>query len=126
MKINEPLLYAAIDSIILERHRQHGKWGEQRHSLEYWLTILIEEVGELAQAIQKAKGDGKDSDSDNLLEEAIHAGAVTTAIIEQLIEQMEGVADDGPAEPEDIFGPEVLSESEPDGKDQESGSPEGT
>lgn len=36
-----------------ERKRQDEKWGEQNHNDEKWLAILVEEVGELAQAILK-------------------------------------------------------------------------
>ena len=36
-----------------ERKRQDEKWREQNHNDEKWLAILVEEVGELAQAILK-------------------------------------------------------------------------
>lgn len=32
-----------------ERVRQDDKWGEQSHPLDTWLTVLAEEVGELAR-----------------------------------------------------------------------------
>lgn len=90
--MNEELLYAAVDSVIAERHRQHKKWGEQRHTPEYWLVILMEEIGEFAQALQRERGQGKDSDQSNKLEESIHFTAVSLAIVEQLIEEMEFMA----------------------------------
>jgi NTP pyrophosphatase (non-canonical NTP hydrolase) len=34
-----------------ERRRQDEKWGEQNHDDTWWLAILMEEVGELAQAM---------------------------------------------------------------------------
>lgn len=34
-----------------EQLRQLDKWGVQSHSPERWLTILTEEVGEVAKAI---------------------------------------------------------------------------
>lgn len=34
-----------------ERQRQDAKWGEQNHDDTWWLAILMEEVGELAQAM---------------------------------------------------------------------------
>lgn len=37
--------------VALERKRQDEKWGEQNHSPAWWLAILVEEIGELAQAI---------------------------------------------------------------------------
>jgi NTP pyrophosphatase (non-canonical NTP hydrolase) len=42
------IVLAAIDD---ERKRQDEKWGEQNHGDLYWLGILVEEVGELAQSI---------------------------------------------------------------------------
>lgn len=40
-----------IEEVVSERHRQDIKWGPQHHSPEVWLTILTEEVGEVARAI---------------------------------------------------------------------------
>lgn len=34
-----------------ERERQNKKWGEQNHDDYRWLAILLEEVGELAEAV---------------------------------------------------------------------------
>lgn len=109
-EINQELLYTAADAVVSERHRQHEKWGEQRHSLEYWLAILVEEVGEFAQALQREKGDGKPTDADNRLTEIIQVSAVAMGIAEQLIEEIEGVATsdtrtDEPTEedPEQVF-----------------------
>lgn len=36
--------------VIAERMRQDEKWGEQNHDSTVWITVLSEEVGELAQA----------------------------------------------------------------------------
>ncbi|KIL46177.1 nucleoside triphosphate pyrophosphohydrolase family protein [Jeotgalibacillus campisalis] len=74
----------AIDQ---ERVRQDKKWGVQRHDDGTWLQILIEEVGEVAQAMQKEKGWGKESDADNKLKEIIHVAAVATAMAEQELER---------------------------------------
>lgn len=41
----------AFNLIHSERERQNKKWGEQNHDDYRWLTILSEEVGEIAQAI---------------------------------------------------------------------------
>ncbi len=41
------MLYAISE----ECQRQDGKWGEQNHGDLYWLGIVTEELGELAQAI---------------------------------------------------------------------------
>jgi NTP pyrophosphatase (non-canonical NTP hydrolase) len=41
----------ALNEILKERKAQDAKWGEQNHDDKTWLAILVEEVGELAQAI---------------------------------------------------------------------------
>lgn len=41
----------ALLDVRTERQRQDLRWGEQNHSAERWLAILMEEVGELATAI---------------------------------------------------------------------------
>lgn len=74
-----------------ERARQDAKWGIQRHDYGTWLAILTEEVGEVAQAIQKKIGliSNKDTDADDLYKELIHAAAVAVAIAEQVKEEKE-------------------------------------
>jgi NTP pyrophosphatase (non-canonical NTP hydrolase) len=72
-----------------ERTRQDTKWGIQRHDYGTWLQILIEEVGEVAQAMQKAKGWGKESDASDLYTELIHVSAVSAAIAEQVREEQQ-------------------------------------
>jgi len=37
--------------IAIERLRQDRKWGEQNHSPTTWLLIILEELGEAAQAV---------------------------------------------------------------------------
>jgi NTP pyrophosphatase (non-canonical NTP hydrolase) len=73
----------------LERIRQNTKWGIQRHDYGTWLQILVEEVGEVAQAMQTAKGWGKETDSDDLHTELTHVAAVAVAIMEQVMEERE-------------------------------------
>lgn len=46
-----------LQEVMLERAAQDRKWGEQNHPDLYWLGILVEEVGELAQALIEGKGD---------------------------------------------------------------------
>lgn len=76
-----------LNSVEAERARQDAKWGIQRHDYGTWLQILIEEVGEVAQAMQKEKGWGKESDADDLYTELIHVSAVANAIAEQVLEE---------------------------------------
>lgn len=69
-----------FDEITNERSRQDKKWGEQNHDLFDWLTILMEEVGELAQAALHTRYGG--SKASGLRTEAIQVAAVITAMIE--------------------------------------------
>ena len=39
-----------LSEIFEERQNQDAKWGPQHHAPEMWLTILMEEMGEAAQA----------------------------------------------------------------------------
>ena len=45
-----------LDLIIAERGAQDVKWGQQNHDDYIWLAILMEEVGEAAQAILQEQG----------------------------------------------------------------------
>jgi NTP pyrophosphatase (non-canonical NTP hydrolase) len=45
-----------IKKIIAERKRQDDKWGKQRHQFNsQWMTILTEEVGEVAECVCKTE-----------------------------------------------------------------------
>ena len=61
-----------------ERKRQNEKWGVQHHPGSAWLTILMEEVGEVAKAMLE-----KD-DVEIVEEELIQATAVCVAWLEDL------------------------------------------
>lgn len=51
MKDHQLQAEGIIEAIAEENHRQVEKWGIQEHSYPEWMTILTEEVGELAQAV---------------------------------------------------------------------------
>ncbi len=70
--------------ILAERARQNAKWGEQNHAEYIWIAILVEEVGELAQAVLHTAFGGDRGDIDNVREEAIHVAAVAFQFIEAL------------------------------------------
>ncbi len=78
-----------IQSVKRERERQNKLYGLQRHDINVWQGILIEEVGEVAQAINgiNLPKDAKETDSDNLYEELIQVAAVAVAIAEQILEE---------------------------------------
>lgn len=80
--LNENKRLRCAEAILDERDRQDKKWGKQDHSLPEWMTILMEEVGELADAISagirpltKPKKEWR--------KEAIQVAAVALAMIEQ-------------------------------------------
>lgn len=72
----------AIKDITAERERQEEKWGQQDNDPFTYLTVLSEEVGELAQAALHARFGGKAADG--LYTEAVHTAAVAMAIVECL------------------------------------------
>ena len=76
----------AVDKVIAERIRQNKKWGyPQKNTPFEWVSILTEEVGELAQATNDAfMGQIKSNQTDKIVHEAIQIAAVAIAIIEHL------------------------------------------
>lgn len=43
-----------FDNVSKELYRQYGKWGRQFHDVNVWNTIVLEEYGELAKAVNDA------------------------------------------------------------------------
>ena len=68
-------IYNAIND---ERDRQDKKWGEQNHHPLFWSAILMEELGELSQAIID------EENTDRIKSEAIQVAAVSIAFLEYL------------------------------------------
>ena len=66
MKITKEAFNNLIE---IEREAQDEKWGEQRHSDEKWLAILLEELGEAAKAVLEKNEEG-------LLEKTVQVAAV--------------------------------------------------
>ena len=66
-----------LDEIRLERKKQDEKWGEQNHSPLYWISILVEEVGEAAKEVLENK-------HSNYRQELVQCAAVCVAAIESL------------------------------------------
>lgn len=87
LKSDRLLRMRVLKEIDLERDRQNGKWGRQRHTDGNWLKILGEEFGEVCQAMQIDMGWGKESDASNLRTELIQLAAVAVAMAEQLREE---------------------------------------
>jgi NTP pyrophosphatase (non-canonical NTP hydrolase) len=70
----------AIREVLAERRRQFVKWGKQHHSPEWWLAILMEEVGELAECILHDKFGGPEAK--NRGKELVQVAAVALAMLE--------------------------------------------
>ena len=66
-----------LKEVLNERLNQEAKWGEQNHDNPLYVTILTEEVGEVAKAILE-------KDIQNLREELIQVAAVAVAMVECL------------------------------------------
>lgn len=65
------------EDIKKERARQDRQWGEQNHFPQKWLTILMEEVGEVASAILER-------DYDGYRNELVQVAAVAIAALEAI------------------------------------------
>jgi NTP pyrophosphatase (non-canonical NTP hydrolase) len=74
-----------LSDVDMERDRQMEKWGEQRHPATYWVCILTEEVGEVAQACISDK-----AMIDDLRQELVQTAAVAVAWLECIDELTEG------------------------------------
>lgn len=84
---------AILRDIAAERQRQTAQWGEPRHDFPVWLTVLIEEVGEVSRAIlgvREASALGFDDvQADwftDLRGELVQVAAVAVAMIERVDE----------------------------------------
>ncbi len=77
-KIQDQVMLDVLD----ERDRQDKKWGEQNHDPFTYLTILLEEMGELAKCALHHRFGGPEKF--NLREEAVQTAAVAMAIVECL------------------------------------------
>ncbi len=76
--------YRAVRDIMHERVKQDAKWGEQNHDPYTYLTILMEEIGEYAQACLQTQFGGGNGGEMHMREEAVQVAAVALAIIECL------------------------------------------
>lgn len=79
----------AIELVRTERKRQNTKWGYPQTNTPFeWVSILTEEVGELAEATNDTYlGEYKHpNDLNDIRTEAIHVAAVALSIIEHLPE----------------------------------------
>lgn len=75
---------SAIKLVREERKRQIEKWGKQHHDVFTWMSILMEEVGEAAQAALHDTFGGKAKGEFGL--EMVQVAAVAVQIIEWILE----------------------------------------
>ena len=69
-----------FDQLVMnERLLQDKKWGEQNHKPDFWLVILIEEIGEMSKAILELPASDIESEMER---ELIQAAAVLKAMWE--------------------------------------------
>lgn len=66
--------------VAAERLRQNQRWGEQNHTPEIWLAILVEEVGEIARAMLEYRFN--EAAKEDIGSELIQSAAVLHAIWE--------------------------------------------
>lgn len=69
-----------ISEIKAETRNQNRKWGEQNHSPEWWMQILMEEVGEASKALLEYKFGNRMLF--NYREEMIQVAAVALSMLE--------------------------------------------
>lgn len=68
-----------------ERERQDELWGKQNHPDGLWLTILVEEVGEVARELQGRSPNPEAARIKRLREELVQVAAVAIAWAERRI-----------------------------------------
>lgn len=72
-----------LEDVKSERWRQVALYGHQEESTaQDWLTRIVEELGEVAQAMQKGQAAAKETDAGNLYAEIIQAAALCTKFAE--------------------------------------------
>jgi NTP pyrophosphatase (non-canonical NTP hydrolase) len=69
-----------LSEVGAERANQEAKWGQQDHDGPLYLTILTEEVGEVAKAILDHRY--KKQPAAHIREELVQVAAVAVAMIE--------------------------------------------
>lgn len=77
--------WAPLQLVLEERIRQDWKWGPARDLPdEVWLAILMEEVGEAAEAVLNSLVPGSQVDAGSLRTEVVQSCAVALAWLEAL------------------------------------------
>ena len=74
----------AFQAVAKERHAQNLKWGVQNHSMEWWLVVLLEEVGEFSRAVLETRFGGLCGGIEEVKKELTQVAAVAVAMLECL------------------------------------------
>lgn len=84
--LNKDTLDAVLDEVRAERGSQERKWGPQNHDDFPWLSILVEEVGEAAMAVNEANFEGGSNYGNyaDLRAELVQCAAVCIAWVEAI------------------------------------------
>jgi NTP pyrophosphatase (non-canonical NTP hydrolase) len=82
--LSDPIQQRAVDDVLDERARQDARWGVQNHDTITYLAILMEEVGETAQAALEMRFGGPRGTEAHVRAEAVQVAAVALAIVECL------------------------------------------
>lgn len=77
MAIDKVALKDVLEDVVLERFRQEKLWGQQDHHVEKWVSILLEEVGEVALAVNQAS-------NKDYRRELVQVAAVAIQMVEAL------------------------------------------
>lgn len=73
-----------FESIVDERQRQEKKWGTQNHHPLLWLSILSEEVGEVAKELNEFGFSSDKGKLENAKIEIIQVAAVAFAFADSI------------------------------------------
>lgn len=82
--IDSELVRGILADVYAERERQHAVWGKQRLDYPVWLTVLMEEVGEAAQAVLAYRVMADQLRLQHLRAELVQVAAVAVQIIEHI------------------------------------------
>lgn len=74
-----------FEPVYKEQKRQIKKWGLQNHYPHKFLSILVEEVGEVAEAILKTEDEGQTKTWSDVIKELIQVQAVAQSMIESIV-----------------------------------------
>lgn len=80
----------AVTLVLAEMNRQDRKWGAQRkHHSHKWVSILTEEVGEVAKAALEQENNLIPNEADEFLKECVQVAAVACQMIEARMRSIE-------------------------------------